>query len=129
MKTPTITYAITYEQDDLPVRGNVMCSGDDALDTECENAILAALDRGDVFAWADVTCTASVKYQGQLFQGEAHLGCCSYNSHAELVADCLEQLKGDARVNLFEELSHDIARGFDAADLLKAFDGPDRECA
>ena len=45
----TYTIEVTAAQDDIPVRGNAMASGDDATDRECEDDILTRLDSGDVW--------------------------------------------------------------------------------
>lgn len=116
-----VVYTVTYEQDDAPVRGNAVASGDGAQDTEIEDKILASLDRGDVYAWAVVTVTASVRFEGRTFKGSAHLAGCSYASPDALEADCLEQLKPDA----LEALAADVQRGEDAASVLAYLEGPE----
>lgn len=63
------------EQDDIPVRGNAMASGDD-LDKKVEDDILRRLDCGDIWAWADVTVTIS--FHG--LSASDYLGGCSYGS-------------------------------------------------
>lgn len=70
-------------QDDMPVRGNALASGDDAEDKRCEDEILARLDRGDVWAWALVEVRAS--WEG--WKASDFLGACSYESEAEFRAD------------------------------------------
>lgn len=69
-----VTFEIRIEQDDIPVRGNAMASGDDAADRECEDAILAQLDAGNVEAWCSITVVA--KWRGH--EGSDHLGCCCH---------------------------------------------------
>jgi len=68
------TVTLTAEQDDIPVRGNALASGDDDVDHKFEDDILARLDDGNVWAWAAVTMTA--EYLGH--SGADHLGACSY---------------------------------------------------
>ena len=70
-------------QDDIPVRGNALASGDDAEDKACEDAILERLDRGDEWAWALVEVRAS--FEG--WKASDFLGACSYASEAEFRAD------------------------------------------
>lgn len=79
------TYTLTAEQDDIPVRGNAMASGDDAADRECEDEILARLDAGDVWAWAHVTVMCTCDDCGAM--GEDNIGACSYADESEFRAD------------------------------------------
>lgn len=67
------TFTIECRPEDVPVRGNVLASGDDALDKRDEDAILAKLDVGNTWAW----CTVRVVATWNGFEGEAFLGCCS----------------------------------------------------
>jgi hypothetical protein len=69
-----VTFEVTAEMDDLPVRGNALASGDDEADRECEDEIIRRLNQGDVWAWACVKVTA------RFGEHEAHdyLGACSY---------------------------------------------------
>ena len=78
-----VRFTLTAEADETPVRGNALASGDDAEDRAAEDAILARLDRGDVWAWAVVTVRAT--WRG--YSAEAHLGCCSYDDEARFRAD------------------------------------------
>lgn len=77
-----VTFSISIQQDDCPVRGNVLSFGDDAEDRACEDEILARLRNGDVWAWADVKVSAT---WGD-FEGVDYLGCCSYESEADFKA-------------------------------------------
>ena len=73
-----IEYTLRVQRDDNEVRGNALVSGDDKLDRETEDAILARLADGDVWAWAYVTVTATLDG----FTGTDHLGGCSYENEA-----------------------------------------------
>lgn len=123
-----ITYSWQYmRDDDLPVRGNAMASGDEAADRACEDAILAALDRGDDWHWARVRVTATLKVGDDLFTGDAYLGRCSYASEAELRRDTFEDfygndLKIEAQYNLRDTLMRAAVRGEAAKNLLANFD-------
>lgn len=75
-----ILYTYELTQDDTPVRGNAMVSGDDETDRECEDEILASLDRGDVHAWGLAKVTASA---GGL-KGTAYLGGLSHDTEESL---------------------------------------------
>ncbi len=72
--------------EDIPVRGNVMVSGDDALDQEVEDEIIARLDRGDIEAWcmARVTAEFALDDDDPICYALDHLGGLSYPSEAEL---------------------------------------------
>lgn len=71
--------ALRTEWDETPVRGNALASGNDDLDRETEDEILARLDRGDIWAWCLVIVTAD----WEAFRGEATLGCCCYEDEAD----------------------------------------------
>ena len=91
----TPRYTIHVSQDDTPVRGNALASGDDANDRECEDEILARLNDGDVWAWACVEVRA---HRGD-FHASSYLGACSYANEADFRADdyfgsmCMEALE------------------------------------
>ena len=68
-------FEIDAEQDDTPVRGNAIDSGDADYDKTIEDAILARLNAGDIWAWAQVRVTC--KWHG--ITGEDYLGCCNYD--------------------------------------------------
>lgn len=69
-----VTFRIDVEQEDQPVRGNAMASGDKAADKEVEDEILRRLDMGDKWAWCIVIMTARFGP----FIGRESLGGCSY---------------------------------------------------
>lgn len=95
---------LVAEQDDAPVRGNAAASGDDAYDKEVEDAILARLDRGDVWAWASVKVSARLGG----CEGVDYLGCCSYDSEADFrrPGDYFDDMVVRAKDELAKEL-HD----------------------
>lgn len=99
-----ITYTLYIEQDDMPVRGNAFASGDDAEDRAVENDILARLNDGDIWAWAQTTCEASITVDGYEFTGEDHLGGCNYFDTEEFVAANWEDMKATAHQELMKRL-------------------------
>lgn len=104
-------FTLTAEQDDIPVRGNAMASGDDEVDRAEEDRILNELDDGNVWAWASVTLTCT--FGG--FEGFDSLGACSYRDE-----DDFKQPGGyyeDMREQAFENL---VAIMGEAADTLKS---------
>jgi hypothetical protein len=64
-----VTFTIELEQDDTPVRGNVMCSDEPELDREAEDEIIARLDNGEIEAWCGVVVTATWEFDGQEYTG------------------------------------------------------------
>lgn len=69
-----VTFEVLCLEEDTPVRGNALASGDDAEDRKAEDSVLQALDRGNQWAW----CCVRVRAVWRGFQGTDHLGCCSY---------------------------------------------------
>lgn len=76
-----VEFDIIAEVDHLEVRGNALASGDENLDKETEDKILARLENGDVWAWAHVTVVA--RWEG--FEGKDMLGACSYKNEADFM--------------------------------------------
>ena len=77
-----VDFKLIVEQDDMPVRGNAISSGDDEFDREVEQEIIDRADRGDVWAWSQVTVRAS--WAG--FRGDDHLGGCSYKDEKDFTS-------------------------------------------
>lgn len=71
-------------QDDTPVRGNAIASGDDEEDRKYEDLILARLATGDVWAWAQVEVQATLP-DGRT--GSAYLGGCCYEDEDDFKTD------------------------------------------
>lgn len=97
--SPGIEIEVEASQDDVPVRGNALASGDDALDRLAEEEIIRRLDGGNVWAWANVLVT--VKYKG-ILQTTESLGCCSYDDERDfrqsggyfddMVSTCIDEI-------------------------------------
>jgi len=102
LRAKDVTFTLTAEQDDLPVRGNAMASGDDEVDKAYEDQILARLDHGDEWAWASVTVRA--EWNG--FVGEDHLGGCCYRDEADFTTPggYYDDMKQEALRMLNEEV-------------------------
>lgn len=98
-----IEYQIHIDQDDIPVRGNALASGDDAEDRAAENEILTQLDHGNLWAWCSVTVTA--RYGG--FEGADHLGGCSYRGTEEFIlpGGYYDDMKAEALTRLVASVS------------------------
>ena len=73
---------ITLEirQSDIPIRGNVMASGDSNYDRRVEDELIERLDGGDIYAWFDAKVTVEIEVNGVTFEGFDTLGGCSYKS-------------------------------------------------
>jgi len=99
-----VSYEIEVCQDDTPIRGNAMCSGDDDFDRQVEDEIIAALNDGDVWAWACVRVVA--RYDGiDSVVGDDYLGCCSYKGQDEFEScPYYEDMKDCARDYLYQQL-------------------------
>lgn len=97
-----VNFSITAEQDDIPVRGNAVVSGDEEVDKKIEDEIIERLENGDVWAWASVQVTAEFKG----ITGNAYLGACSYKSEKDFVeaGDYYIDMKREAYDNLISEL-------------------------
>jgi len=110
-----VTYRIEVEQDDIPVRGNALASGDDMLDRETEAEIIRRLNQGDVWAWATVSVIASCEG----FEARAVIGGCSYADEADFRAGpYYEDLCDEARVALQATIDDAKARLARAERLL-----------
>lgn len=79
-----ITFRLMIEQDDTPVRGNAIASGDNEEDTRVENEILERLRNGDTWAWASTKCTATVDGLDEV-EGVDYLGGCSYRDTKDFI--------------------------------------------
>lgn len=96
--------SVHAEREQIPVRGNAMASGNDRTDRALEDAILARLDRDDIWAWAAVTVTAN--WQG--IEGSAHLGCCCYLDEHDF-RECsgyFDDLASEALEEIVERVHH-----------------------
>jgi hypothetical protein len=106
-----VEFKINVDQDFLPVRGNAMSSGNEDFDRKAEDEILADLDRGNVWAWADAEVVAS--WNG--FSGSVRLGCCSYKSEEDFrQCEYYWQMKTDS----LNELNKNIAETFEMLQSL-----------
>jgi hypothetical protein len=114
------TWTITAEQDDLPVRGNAICSGDEKYDQEVEDGINGRLLCGDVWAWASVKVECAVELNGEKFTGCSYLGACSYEDEEDFkTGGYYEQMKEDAKKDLIDSLWSSAKRGRQAKKILE----------
>ena len=104
-----VSYELMVEPDQTPVRGNSCVTGNDAIDTEVEDSIIARLDDGNIWAWAMVRCTA--RYEGiDSLSGVDYLGCCSYTDEDEFKqpGGYWDEMKDTARDDLYYQMD-DVA--------------------
>jgi hypothetical protein len=103
-----VTFTIECLPEDLSIEGNVMASGDDAFDLECEEKIRKDLDSGNEWAWCCVRVTAEWEApNGQTFKGVEHLGgvsCESEKDFTEGQSDYFEDLKAGALEDLNDSI-------------------------
>ena len=101
-KPEEVVFTLTAEQDDLPIRGNAIDSGDEDFDEKVAREIEENLDRGNEWAWACVKVTAS--WAG--FTGTDYLGGCSYKDEDAFRAPggYLESMLGQAVDDLLREI-------------------------
>lgn len=94
------TVDIDCLEEDTPVRGNAIASGDAAYDKQIEDEIIEDLD-GNPWSW----CTVRVTVELNGLKGVDYLGCCSYKSEQNFIdCDCFEDMKIEA----IAELEHSL---------------------
>ena len=100
-KIKNCTFTIKVEQENTPVRGNYMVSGNDAYDKEVEDKILADLE-SNVWVW----CSLGMKASWNDISSEVnYLGCCSYESYEDFKKyDEYEDMKQNAYSSLCREI-------------------------
>lgn len=101
-KIEDVTFTLEVEQDDQPVRGNAMVSGEDELDKKYEDEILERLNSGDVWAWASVCVTAHWKG----INGVDCLSGCCYKNEEDFKKEGMyyEQMKKQAYDDLISKI-------------------------
>lgn len=94
-------YDITLEAipETVRVRGNALASGNDALDKEAEDYILARLESGDIWAWFTAKVTVRDSYGRE---ASDYLGACCYKDekdfkqggyYLDMIRECLDQIE------------------------------------
>lgn len=96
-----VEFRIDCENEDIPVRGNAVVSGNDEEDKEIEDSIIEQLNNGNEWAWCSVKVTASFKG----IEGTDYLGGCSYADEKEFKeGGYYEDMKRQAYNELIEQL-------------------------
>lgn len=81
-----VKFTLDVEQEDLPVRGNAIESGDKEYDKQVEDEIIARLEQGDIWAWAAVKVSGS--YKG--LTAEEWLGGITCDDEENFLKDCAD---------------------------------------
>lgn len=127
-----VRHDIDFVQDDAPVRGHALASGDDAEDKRVEDAIIGRLNQVDIYAWCTAIVTLTLMARegspaSETFKSEAFLGACSYANRKEALEDLAfagyaEVLTREALGNLRVALRQAVSRGKAAEKMLAEFD-------
>lgn len=121
----TLTYHIHVSDEDLPLKGYFVEAGASEYAEEnakLEKELAARLDRGDTWAWCQVTVIAKLLHPtyGNVWIGEAHLGACSYKDEADFRSDAyFEDMKREALADLRSRMGSAAASGRHAERILK----------
>ena len=89
--------------EDVGIEGNVLASGNDAMDKAAEDLVREELEDGNEWAW----CTIQVEVTDMDSDNEnvesEYLGCCNYRSkkdfvksegyYSDMVNECIERLE------------------------------------
>ena len=94
-KESLVTYEIVIEPEDMDFRGNCSARGTE-VDRETEQWIADQLIGGNECAW----CWVKVVARFEEYTGEDSLGGCSYRSRADLDAELIPGMRGEARAVL-----------------------------
>lgn len=81
-----VSFKVTVEPEDIPVKGNYMCTDDPEQDRKDEQEILDRLKRGDELAW----CCILVEATWEGYTGIASIGGNSLTKESE-VKDCVDE--------------------------------------
>ena len=117
-----VTYTVECSPDNLPLKGNVMASGDDKVDAEAETEVAAQLAAGNLWAWCHVVVRAEVTAAGgSRFVGFDSLGACSYKSESDFrePGGYFDDMKRAALDDLKTKLRNTVKLGDTAAQLLE----------
>lgn len=99
---------VETREEDTSIEGNVLASGDAAVDQKAEQWVRDQVANGNEWAW----CSVRVSAVFQDFRGTDHLGCCSYKSEAEfrMPGGYFEDMVQNALEDLNQELFRTAAR-------------------
>lgn len=95
-----VTYIVEVLDEDTPIEGNALASGDDAEDARHYAWVREQLASGNAYAW----CTVKVTAKWRDWSYTDYLGCCSYASKRDFETNCLPDMKAEALVGLTSEV-------------------------
>ena len=100
-KIEDVTFAVKAEAEFIPVRGNLIDSGDSVFNEYCEDLVLDQLVKNNQWAWCTIEVTAT--WEG--IKGVDTLGACSYDSEMAFRAcDTYNDMRNRAYENLLEQI-------------------------
>ena len=96
-----VTFETKVEYEDIPVRGNYMCTDEPELDKQAEDEVIKRLEQGDMLAWCCVVVTAT--WEGH--SAYDSLGGCSFEKQSD-IDECVEMhgMKANALLALNESI-------------------------
>lgn len=98
-----VVWTVEAMEEDIPVRGNAVVSGNDEEDKEIEDAIIADLEDGNEWAWCIVRVTG--RFKG--LEACDTIGGCSYASYSDFAeGGYLEDMKEE----VVEQLNRQVER-------------------
>jgi len=98
-----VEFKLQIEPEDFPVRGNLVCTDNAALDTLYEDEVIERIESGDNWAWCCVHVTAQIP--GVALTGDAYLGGCTYDNEPQF-RECpyFEDMMNEALEDLLIQL-------------------------
>lgn len=113
------TYSFEIHPEDVEIKGNVLASGNEKQDRDAEKWVEDQLRAGNDAAWCQVLVKARLMVDNEEFIGTASLGCCSYESEADLRKHVEPDLQEEAMQDLITALERASKRGDVAATVLQ----------
>lgn len=95
-----IEFKMAAHPEDMPIRGNLIASGDDAEDKRQEDAVIEDLENGNEWAW----CVIEVKGEYLGLSASEFLGGCCYDSEDDAYASgVFDELKEQVAEQIYEQ--------------------------
>ena len=106
LRADEVSFNLVVHEEHLPVEGNVLASGDDAVDLRAERAVQADLRRGNLWAW----CCVEMKASWCGFEESDFLGGCSYRDEEDFRRDGYYEDMKDCALEALNERLQSCAR-------------------
>lgn len=107
IKREDCIFTIECLEEDQPIKGNVMASGDDEVDEAAEMLVLDQLAHGNQWAWCTVRVVCTHAPSG--ITGDNYLGCCSYKSEEDFRSSSADYFN-DMCADAFDECAEECER-------------------